>query len=227
MERKSAIPILMITGMLFLAGCLGAAKGKAAGIIANGPMPQEVLQIVPMRYTYPSLHGVSYLSSEQFLLCRRKEVCPIRRDFTPAPVPPPAPEPVSAQPVHKKLEMPMRASVHFPSGSSTLEPETLAILDKITSELKESDLTSLRIVIAGYTDSVGSLKLNKKLAGDRAEAVAAYFRGKSILSKEIVTGGRPLCCYVAPNTTSEERAKNRRAEIWVEQMGDAKDEKPN
>ena len=72
MERKSAIPILMITGMLSLAGCLGTAKGKSPEIIANGPMPQEVIQILPMRYTYPSLHGVSYLSSAQQKLLRRE-----------------------------------------------------------------------------------------------------------------------------------------------------------
>ena len=224
MRRKSAIPILMITGMLSLADCLGIAKGKTAGIITDVPMHQESLEIVPMRFTYPSLQGVSYLSSEQFLLCRRKEVCPIRRDFTPVPVPPPAPEPVSAQPVHRKLEMPRRVIVHFPSGSSTLEPEAVATLDQLASELRGADLLSLRMVTAGYTDSVGPLKLNKKLAEDRAQAVAAYFREKGVITKEIDTGGRPLCCYIAPNSTPEGRAKNRRAEIWISPAEEKEDE---
>jgi outer membrane protein OmpA-like peptidoglycan-associated protein len=130
-------------------------------------------------------------------------------------------------PTRRKPDLPLKAAVYFSAGSPALDQAALATLDKIALELKEADPLSLRIVIAGYTDNIGSLGPNKKLAEERAQAVADYFHEKGIVPKEIVTGGRPLCCYVASNDTEEGRGKNRRAKIWVESAQEIKRGKPN
>ncbi|MDI6790694.1 MAG: OmpA family protein [Thermodesulfobacteriota bacterium] len=104
---------------------------------------------------------------------------------------------------------------------------SLISLDHMIPILKGIDLSSLRMVIVGYTDNTGSLEINTRLARGRAETVSAYFRESRIIPKEMATGGRPLCCYVLPNDIPEGRAKNRRAEIWIEPIAEeAEDEKP-
>ena len=226
MNKRYIVLTLTVLGMALITGCMGAVNGKAPAMISDLTEHLQETQIVPMQYSYPARQVVSYLPSEQFVLCRKEEVCTGKVEFTQLSpsvrmstvetLPPP--QPLLPLPTTLSPEIPLRTVVYFPSGSAELESKALSTLDQMISGLRGADLSSLRMVIAGYTDSIGSMEINTRLARVRADAVADYFNEKGISPTEMVTGGRPLCCYVTLNNKAEGRARNRRAEIWVESL---------
>jgi OOP family OmpA-OmpF porin len=70
-----------------------------------------------------------------------------------------------------------------------------------------------KIEIAGYTDNVGSKEYNKKLSFKRAKAVANLLVKFGVDPKKIVIKGYGEEYPLVPNTTSTNRALNRRVEI--------------
>lgn len=70
-----------------------------------------------------------------------------------------------------------------------------------------------KIEVAGYTDNIGSKKYNKKLSLKRAKAVAKLLIKFGINPKMIVIKGYGEDYPLVPNTTSTNRALNRRVEI--------------
>lgn len=85
-------------------------------------------------------------------------------------------------------------------------------LDEIAAEIKSDP--SRKVEIQGHTDSVGSEKYNMGLSKRRANAVRNYLikRG-GIAPERLTTVGFGETMPIAPNTTKEGRAKNRRVEI--------------
>ncbi|MCF6147451.1 MAG: OmpA family protein [Candidatus Kuenenia sp.] len=71
----------------------------------------------------------------------------------------------------------------------------------------------MQIRIEGHTDNIGSLEYNIDLSQKRAQAVKNYLVGKGINESRISTVGFGFKKPIAPNTTEEGRALNRRAEI--------------
>jgi len=76
---------------------------------------------------------------------------------------------------------------------------------------------NLKIEVGGHTDETGSAAKNKKLSQDRAEAVVAYLLSKypAIPKDQLVAKGYGSSMPIAPNTTLEGKAKNRRVEFKV------------
>lgn len=99
----------------------------------------------------------------------------------------------------------------FDTGKSTIQEESLPIVDQIF-ELMKSDPT-LKVSIEGHTDNVGDAASNKKLSSDRARAVmdALVTKGVDKTSVSFIGWGQEK--PVADNRTDEGRAKNRRVEI--------------
>jgi len=221
---------LMIAGIL--TGCAGVAKEKTPEVhLQDGGSPL----VVPMRHAYPASQGVAYPASEQFFLCQREDFCPVpRQKFTERFFLPELPKPIREEPIvkqptiiRKRLSGTRAVTLLFDEGEVTLTEAAAKTLDEIFDQIKEVDPLTLRIVVAGYTDGIGSMEKNTELAEERAEAVADYFVQKGIPKERIITGGRPLCCYVAPNDTEEGRARNRRAEVIVAPVEEEKSEKKN
>jgi OOP family OmpA-OmpF porin len=73
----------------------------------------------------------------------------------------------------------------------------------------------LKVQIQGHTDNVGNASYNKKLSENRAKAVMAYLIKKGVPSIQISTMGFGFSKPIAPNTTSEGKAKNRRVEFII------------
>ena len=217
MTRRLFIIVLVGVNALSLACCMGTTQGKTSDLGISEQGVQEERTIAPAQYFYPASQDVIYLASEQFLLCRRKDFCPLEGHFTPVPVPSPLQEKtVSAEPPQKRLEATVRSVVYFAPGSASLGTTAKAMLDQLLAQLNGVQLQDLRVVTVGYTDSTGSRMMNNTIAHGRAEAVASYFHERGFAVRKIVVGSRHTCCYVAPNSTAQGRAKNRRAEIWVE-----------
>ena len=108
----------------------------------------------------------------------------------------------------------------FPSGDWQL-PTNASLLDKMVPTL--SKLHTTKIVVRGYTDNVpigqplqaAGVADNLDLSARRAMSVVRYFVAHSvdpnILSAQAFGATNP----VAPNDTSDGKAKNRRVEIML------------
>lgn len=103
--------------------------------------------------------------------------------------------------------------VEFEPGQATLTPKGQAILDEMAAALKS--LGSQKLLIVGHTDPSGSANANIQLSLARANAVKAYFATKGIDTSAMNTSGAGSSRPVAPNTTPEGRARNRRIEFKI------------
>jgi len=101
--------------------------------------------------------------------------------------------------------------IPFGYDTNELPPQSLARLDELAEYMLQK--TNLNIVIKGYTDSFGSNEYNRNLSTFRANVVKSYLAGKGISPTRMRTMGMGDAAPLMPNTTSEGRAANRRAEI--------------
>ena len=105
-------------------------------------------------------------------------------------------------------------NILFDFNSAALQPQYHAELDKI-GEYVQSNPDSF-VVLAGFTDSVGSEEYNLGLSRRRAEGVAAYLMNNANVAEDrIVMQWFGKLNPVAGNDTAEGRSMNRRVEVAV------------
>jgi OOP family OmpA-OmpF porin len=102
--------------------------------------------------------------------------------------------------------------VNFESGSTKLKPGSLNVLDGIAAQLKSS---GAKVEVGGHSDASGSAAINRALSQRRAESVVAYLAAKGVPSANMTAKGYGPDKPVAPNTSAEGKAKNRRVELQV------------
>jgi OOP family OmpA-OmpF porin len=120
--------------------------------------------------------------------------------------------------LQKKLnEILARGAIEFESNSTTMTPPSLATLDQLIAQLRQSPATPIEI--GGHTDKYGEPDYNVQLSQRRADAVRRYF-AKHGLPKQFTAVGygasRPLS--VAENRAGLQR--NRRIELRVKGQTD-------
>jgi OmpA-OmpF porin, OOP family len=103
--------------------------------------------------------------------------------------------------------------VEFESGSATLTPKGLGILDEMAVALNK--LGNKQVLVIGHTDNLGIRGSNVALSKARAEAVKAYLVSKGAAAANLNTDGMGPDKPVASNASSEGRARNRRIEFRV------------
>ena len=101
--------------------------------------------------------------------------------------------------------------VNFQTGRSVLTTSSYAVLDQVAASLVANP--EIRIEIAGYTDSTGRRATNLRLSMARAAAVRAYLARRGVSPMRMLARGFGASGYVAPNSTPEGRAQNRRVEL--------------
>jgi OmpA-OmpF porin, OOP family len=102
--------------------------------------------------------------------------------------------------------------IYFDFNKADLKPESDPTLEQIGKLLKSSP--TLKVLIVGHTDNVGSFAFNMDLSQRRAAAVVAALTTRYGISKDrLAPVGVSFASPVAPNTTEEGRAKNRRVEL--------------
>lgn len=104
---------------------------------------------------------------------------------------------------------------NFKFGKKDLPDEAKARIDQVINQLK-TDPKGVYIEIEGHTDNVGSKEGNKQLGLERAEAAKRYLyeQHQVPLHKiNVISYGEEK--PVAPNTTKDGRAQNRRVVIRV------------
>jgi outer membrane protein OmpA-like peptidoglycan-associated protein len=107
------------------------------------------------------------------------------------------------------------AEGNFKFGKSDLPEETKAKLDDMIQKL-QADPKGVYIEIEGHTDNVGPKEVNDKIGLDRAEAVKRYLYEQHqipLFKMNVISYGQDK--PVAPNTTKDGRAQNRRVVIRI------------
>lgn len=100
----------------------------------------------------------------------------------------------------------------FDTGRAEVKSDSRPALDEIAKLLK-SDPT-LRVLVVGHTDTVGSLQGNQDLSLRRAHSVVdALVKGHGIDAGRLQAVGVGFAAPVATNRNEQGRAKNRRVEL--------------
>lgn len=105
---------------------------------------------------------------------------------------------------------PHKLVLHFATDNAALTATHKALLRGALAELRKTD----HIVIVGRTDNLGSEARNQSLAFARALAIRDHLLDLAPdLPARIAIDAKGLCCYAAPNETTDGRAQNRRVEL--------------
>ncbi len=107
---------------------------------------------------------------------------------------------------------PIKWTPQFARNQRTLANQE--ILSAIAAMAKEHP--QQRLTITGYTDNTGSEVYNLRVSEERAQSVAKALVALGVDAKRLTVSGKGMADPIAPNTTEEGRALNRRAEVRLE-----------
>jgi len=107
-------------------------------------------------------------------------------------------------------------NIFFETNLAVITPVSFPALDRVINFMKKNP--DIKVEIDGHTDSVGSDAYNQRLSQARAQAVVEYLVKHGISRDRLVAKGFGEAKPVAPNTTPEGRAKNRRVEFRILEM---------
>jgi len=124
-----------------------------------------------------------------------------------------------------------KADLTFDSGSDIVKPDAKAALTKLGGILISDAAKSLRISVVGHTDNdpvkkpgtiarlkeLGKAPNNQGLSEARAVAVADVLKAAAVEAARLSTKGAGESQAMAPNTSAEGKAKNRRVELFLSQ----------
>lgn len=103
--------------------------------------------------------------------------------------------------------------VHFEYDSAQLTSSSVSILAQAVESLRGQ--SSMKVEVAGHTDSAGSDAYNLKLSSRRAQSVVDFLISQGIDRSRLTAVGYGESRPVADNSTAEGRASNRRVEFRV------------
>jgi outer membrane protein OmpA-like peptidoglycan-associated protein len=108
-------------------------------------------------------------------------------------------------------EIKITQQIHFEFDKDKIRPESFPILDAVVEVLNQNP--KMRIEIQGHTDNKGGAAYNKGLSDRRATSVKKYLLSKGIDSGRLQSKGYGMEQPIAPNTTDQNRALNRRVQF--------------
>jgi outer membrane protein OmpA-like peptidoglycan-associated protein len=101
--------------------------------------------------------------------------------------------------------------VNFELGKAVLLPISRDILQDVARSLVANP--TVRVEVAGHTDSTGSRAVNERLSLARAESVKAFLIENGVGADQMEVRGYASTEPVASNRTASGRAQNRRVEL--------------
>jgi OOP family OmpA-OmpF porin len=103
--------------------------------------------------------------------------------------------------------------VNFERNSDRLQPGTDTVLREAAETLKRNP--TIKVEVAGHTDSVGDLDYNEGLSARRAATVRDYLISQGVSPARMTSRGYGELQPVADNTTDEGKAANRRVVLRI------------
>ena len=110
-----------------------------------------------------------------------------------------------------ELRYPVRLA--FVPDRTELLPAGMAMLDLLAHSLREYDRTE--VVVAVYTDAIGSNAFNQQQSQARAAAVVAYLQSKGVAPVRLIARGIGESAPLDAPDTPEGRDLNRRLELTI------------
>jgi len=104
-------------------------------------------------------------------------------------------------------------NIEFKTSKGTLTTRGATTVNKLANILNE--YPDIKIEIAGHTDSDGSSKFNQKLSQSRVNTVRSTLISKGISATRLTAIGYGESKPLVPNTTRENKQRNRRVEINI------------
>ncbi len=108
-----------------------------------------------------------------------------------------------------------RMLIFFGFDKADLQPSSIPELNQALQIMQE--VPAMNVEIAGYSDSLGTLAHNVDLSFRRAKTVRDYLVEHGIPVERITAHGYGPMPPIAPNSTDEGRAENRRVEFVVKE----------
>ncbi|MEI9951494.1 MAG: OmpA family protein [Pseudomonadota bacterium] len=142
---------------------------------------------------------------------------------TAAPTPPPPPAPTPAAVVVKGDSVQIPGQIEFDTGKATFKAGggSDAVVDQLKIFLDQNPkVTKLRV--EGHTDNIGTAETNLTLSGQRALTVKNAAIAKGVKKERLLAVGFGQNKPIGDNTTEEGRAKNRRTEFRIAELGGKK-----
>ena len=103
--------------------------------------------------------------------------------------------------------------LHFKTGLTELDDASYRLLDQLVDFMSQN--STLKIEIAGHTDSDGSEEFNQTLSEGRAQSAVNYIIEKGVNQNRLVAKGYGETQPLFENDTEENKANNRRVELKV------------
>lgn len=104
-------------------------------------------------------------------------------------------------------------NLFFVTGKAEINQLSYPELARLIDLMKKHK--EMEIEIAGHTDDVGSDKVNNELSLQRANAVKDYLISQGIESNRLTAKGYGKTKPLVPNTTEENKKKNRRVDFTI------------
>ncbi|MCI0516353.1 MAG: OmpA family protein [Woeseiaceae bacterium] len=112
--------------------------------------------------------------------------------------------------IKEEIQLP---GVNFERNSERLQPGADAVLREAAETLKRNP--TIRVEVAGHTDSVGDVDYNEGLSARRAATVRDYLISQGVSPARIASRGYGELQPIADNSSDEGKAANRRVVLRI------------
>jgi chemotaxis protein MotB len=99
----------------------------------------------------------------------------------------------------------------FASGSKTINTQGRQAIKQLAGVLNVNP--DINITVEGHTDTDGEAAFNWDLSVGRATTIVKELTTNGVAPERVIAAGRGEYFPVAPNTTAQGKAQNRRTEI--------------
>ncbi|HTM46371.1 MAG TPA: OmpA family protein [Polyangiaceae bacterium] len=108
-------------------------------------------------------------------------------------------------------EVKITQQIHFEYNKAKIRPESYPVLNAVAEVLQKNP--NIKLEVQGHTDNQGSASYNKRLSGQRADAVKTYLTAQGIAKDRLQSTGYGFDRPLVPNDTAQNRALNRRVQF--------------
>jgi phosphate transport system substrate-binding protein len=114
----------------------------------------------------------------------------------------------------------LSVTVRFATSTSAVDPRSRQELERLSDALKTPTYQGKTVLLAGFTDPIGTVAINQALSRKRADQVRSVILARSegaIKAEQVLARGYGPVAPVACNDTPEGLNRNRRVEVWVKE----------